>query len=201
MPRNRQNVVPEELCLMLNQILELLNYLLANDNYFLKGKELMNAEPSGTRPMKRQYSRIERERRFLLDRLPYQADPANFQRVRDRYIHGTNCRLRWIENPDGSEKIAKLGQKLPCSMHSPCARHREMTTLYMSFAEAKVFAQLPGRDLVKRRYYLEEQGYTFAIDVFEEPKSIIPLIICEVECDTDEELEKIQTPAWAVRDH
>ncbi|MGP0076379.1 MAG: hypothetical protein ACLPWF_31070 [Bryobacteraceae bacterium] len=39
------------------------------------------------------YARIERERRFLLDRFPVAASVVGIRRITDRYIDGTGLRL------------------------------------------------------------------------------------------------------------
>jgi hypothetical protein len=49
------------------------------------------------------YAVIERERRFLLSRLPDHLDPSvGFRRITDVYIPGTRLRLRHVETADGS---------------------------------------------------------------------------------------------------
>lgn len=152
------------------------------------------------RPRKRAYARIERERRFLLSELPSSVDLAAFERLRDLYIDGTHLRLRRIEAPAGDLILAKLGQKIadPDAPDNP--RHRQMTTLYLEPAEADVVAVLPGRRSVKRRYRLFEQGRTFVVDVYEQPQGAAGIMLAEVECDSDVELDAIETPAWAIRE-
>ena len=152
------------------------------------------------RPLKRGYARIERERRFLVERLPDAIQPDQFERLIDCYISDTNIRLRRVESPDGKLLAIKLGQKIidPDAPSNP--RRRQMTTLYIGEHEGVVFSTLPGRHSTKRRYRFPEQGYTFMIDVYESPKSAVGIMICEVECDTDQELDNIQIPGWCVRE-
>ena len=152
------------------------------------------------RPMKRKYARIERERRFSLKELPKQVDSEDFERLRDRYLDDTQVRLRLIESPDGSFLIAKLGQKIFNPEQPDNPRHRMMTTLYLTKDEWEVFAALSASCSTKRRYKLVEQGWTFVIDVYEQPESVEGLIVAEVECDTDEQLEAIVCPTWAIRE-
>ncbi|MCA9563244.1 MAG: hypothetical protein KC561_07135, partial [Myxococcales bacterium] len=80
------------------------------------------------RPLKRKYARVERERRFLLERLPTELDAAAFHRIRDRFLEGTNLRLRRVEMPDGSHLVTKLGQKLLDPEAAQSSRNRLMTT-------------------------------------------------------------------------
>jgi hypothetical protein len=49
------------------------------------------------------YARIERERRFLVRAMPPDLDlDLGFREIRDRYIDGTNLRLRQVRGPDGA---------------------------------------------------------------------------------------------------
>lgn len=152
------------------------------------------------RPLKRKYARIERERRFLLGQLPPQLDPDNFQRLHDRYILGAPMRLRRVETPSGVPLLTKLGQKIVDPENPESTRHRLMTTIYLTPEEGEVFASLPAHSSIKRRYKLAEQGWTFVIDSYEAPNTAKGLLIAEVECDTDEALDAIQCPSWALRE-
>ena len=152
------------------------------------------------RPVKRDYSRIERERRFLLECLPEAIDAGDYRRLRDCFIEGAWLRLRRVERPDGSEIMTKLGQKIvdPDAPQDP--RRRRMTTIYLSPGQAESLSALDGPRAVKRRYRLREQGWTWAVDVWEEPAVVAGTILAEVECGSDEELEAIRCPAWASRE-
>lgn len=152
------------------------------------------------RPLKRKYARVERERRFLLEQLPPQLNHEEYQRFHDRYIIGAPVRLRRVETPGGEHLVTKLGQKIanPDAPNNP--RHQLMTTIYLTRDEGQVFASLPAHCASKRRYKLKEQGWTFCIDQYEAPASIAGLLIAEVECDTDEALDAIVCPAWALRE-
>lgn len=149
------------------------------------------------RPRRRGYARIERERRFVLDALPPHVDAGDFERLRDLYIAGTELRLRRIESPDGELILVKLGQKTidPDAPADP--RRRRMTTFYLRPADEAALCELPGRRSVKRRYELVERGRTFCIDVYEAPASAAGRIVCEVECESDRELDEVGMPDWA----
>lgn len=152
------------------------------------------------RPLKRNYGRIERERRFLLARLPSAVDPAAYVRLVDRFVDGCFLRLRRLERPDGSEILTKLGQKTRDEDAPDDPRRRRMTTIYLEPGEAQALSALPGTEAVKRRYTLDEQGLTFAIDVWEAPRGAAGVVLAEVECATDEELDLVRVPAWAMRE-
>lgn len=153
-----------------------------------------------TRPERRKYARVERERRFLLERLPPGVDAGAWVRLRDLFVRGTHLRLRRVERPDGSEVVTKLGQKVvdPAAPDDP--RRRSMTTIYLEPGGAGPLADLPGLRAVKRRHTLEERGWTWAVDVWEEPAGAAGTILAEVECPTDAELEAVVPPEWALRE-
>jgi len=152
------------------------------------------------RPATRKYARIERERRFALDALPAGVDPADYERLCDLYVEGTELRLRRVEAPDGARLQVKLGQKTLDPQAPDDPRHRQMTTLYLREGDERALAALGGRRSVKRRYKLAEQGWTFCIDVYEAPAGAAGTMLCEVECDSDAELERIACPIWATRE-
>lgn len=151
------------------------------------------------RPLKRDYARVERERRFLVPSLPSGIAPDGYQRLRDCFVAGTHLRLRVVEAPNGETIVAKLGQKIPDPAAPDDPRRRSMTTLYLPPEEAAALA-FEGLRATKRRYKLPEQGWTFCIDVWEEPAAARGIILAEVECPTDEQLDRIVTPRWAERE-
>ncbi|MCP3984799.1 MAG: hypothetical protein GY723_10450 [bacterium] len=155
---------------------------------------------SEDRPLTRKYARIERERRFALERLPDAVDPEDFVRLIDCFIEGTWLRLRRLERPDGTEVLTKLGQKIPDPAAPSDVRHRQMTTIYLAPGEATALAALDGPRAVKRRYKLEEQGWTWAIDVWEAPPAAAGTILAEVECPSDAELDAIKAPDWVLHE-
>ena len=151
------------------------------------------------RPLKRKYARIERERRFLLSQLPEAIDESSYERLRDCFIKGTHLRFRTVERPSGEVMVVKLGQKIVDAEAPQDPRRREMTTIYLDQVEAATL-NFEGLHAVKRRYKLVEQGWTFCIDVWEEPARAAGTVIAEVECPSDAELEAIVCPSWADRE-
>jgi hypothetical protein len=103
------------------------------------------------------YARIERERRFLLDRLPTSAIAERSRRITDRYLDSTTLRLR--KQNEGGTTIYKLTQKIPAHGSQPAL----ITSMYLSHREFSVLAPLPAQSLSKIRYSLPP----FGIDVFE----------------------------------
>src|SRR6516164_5015934 len=94
------------------------------------------------------YARIERERRFLLDRFP-SADVVRIRHITDRYIDGARLRLR-EQIDDGGPPIFKLTQKLPA--RAAGAQQGLITNIYLNASEFHLLAQLPARMLSKVRY-------------------------------------------------
>lgn len=148
----------------------------------------------------RKYARVERERRFLLDRLPAGVDPGRYLRLRDRFLDGTGLRLRRVEQPDGVPILVKLGQKLADPDAPDDPRRRLLTTLYLPERDGRTLGTLPGVVAAKRRYELVEGGLRWTIDVWEEPAGARGLILAEIECDTDSDLDAVVPPAWTTRE-
>ena len=127
------------------------------------------------------YARIERERRFLLDRFPT-VDVVRIRHITDRYIDGSRLRLR-EQSDDGGPAIYKLTQKVPARVNG--AQRGLITNLYLSADEFHLLAQLPGKVLSKVRYSVPP----FGIDVFEGP--LQGLRLAEAEFNSDAESDAL----------
>jgi CYTH domain-containing protein len=132
------------------------------------------------------YARFELERRFLLDRVPEDAGPAN--RIVDRYIAGTSLRLRRQDAPEQY----KLSQKVAPS--PPDYATTTITTIYLSPEEYELLRVLPARELRKRRHHLGP----YSIDVFE--GALAGLILAEVTFESDAEMRAHPLPDFALRE-
>ena len=153
-----------------------------------------------TKRLRRPYARIERERRFLVERLPDVVDPDDYQRLDDLFVTGTHLRLRQVSRPDGTWIITKLGQKIADPDAGDDPRCRQTTTIYLPQDEAAALGSLGGLRTTKRRYKLKEQGWTFCIDAWESPASAQGALLAEVEAPSIAELEQIVVPPWALRE-
>ncbi len=142
-------------------------------------------------PNRHKYARVEWERRFLLDRLPPQANVTRVRRIADRYIDGTNLRLRQ-QRDDGNEAAFKLTQKLPTDATG--ARQGLITTMYLTEAEFQLLANLPAKMLTKTRYSVPP----FGIDVFED--ALTGLVLAEAEFNSTEEASALSLPPFIVRE-
>jgi len=135
------------------------------------------------------YTRIDRERRFLLAEFPKDAKVIRHRRIADRYIEGTTLRLRESTYDDGLTTF-KLTQKLP--MRAGGAQQGFITSMYVTQDEFSVLAQLPARTLTKTRYSVPP----FGIDVFDGP--LEGLILAEVEFDSADAAEAFAMPSFAM---
>ena len=124
-----------------------------------------------------QYARIERERRFLIERFP-NADVVGLRQITDRYINGTHLRLR-EQIDDGGPAIYKLTQKVPARARG--AQQGFITNIYLTEDEFRLLAQLPAKMLSKVRHSVPP----FGIDIFE--GALQGLRLAEAEFNSDAE--------------
>lgn len=104
------------------------------------------------------YAVVERERRFLVSRLPEAAHER--RRIIDRYVTGTRLRLREVVTEEGIV-TRKLGHKVRLS-EGP--HEIACTSLYLDDDEWDVLCQLPAMTLSKVRHLVTRDGVTVAID-------------------------------------
>lgn len=122
------------------------------------------------------YSHIERERRFLLSKVPSPDQVLRVLQIHDRYLHGTRLRLRLIEE-SGRQPVQKLGQKVRLDETSP--RVVAHTTMYLTEAEFSALLVLPADELTKTRHVLTVGDSTVAVDVFH--GNLDGLVLAEVD--------------------
>ena len=130
------------------------------------------------------YAKVERERRFLLERFP-SAGAVRRRMINDRYIEGTHLRLREQTDDNGSP-VFKLTQKLPAPGTS--AQQGWITSIYLEKTEFRLLAQLPAKTLSKVRYSVPP----FGIDVFE--GTLQGLLLAEAEFHSAEEAAALTLP-------
>ena len=135
------------------------------------------------------YARIERERRFLLDRFP-SADVVRIRHITDRYIDGTCLRLR-EQTDDSGPAVFKLTQKIP---DRSGAQQGLITNMYLTADEFRLLAQLPGKILRKVRYSVPP----FGIDVFE--GALQGLRLAEAEFDSAAEADALVIPGFILHE-
>jgi CYTH domain-containing protein len=140
--------------------------------------------------MHHRYARIERERRFLLRGRPF-AQPSvgrpsvRVRRITDRYIEGTNLRLREQKDESGPPAF-KLTQKIPAP--GSAAQQGYITTMYLDRDTHERLSQLSAKVLAKTRYSVPP----FGIDVFE--GVLEGLVLAEAEFDSEAEADALAIP-------
>lgn len=137
------------------------------------------------------YARIERERRFLLDRFPENVNAVRVRRITDHYIEGTTLRLR-EQSEDGGPTMFKLTQKVP--VRASGAQQGLITSMYLTGDEFCVFAQLSAKKLSKIRYSVPP----FGIDVFE--GELEGLLLAEAEFDSAADADTLTLPSFILQE-
>jgi CYTH domain-containing protein len=131
-------------------------------------------------------ARVERERRFLLDRFPT-VNVGRIRRITDFYIEGTTLRLR-EQSEEGGPTIFKLTQKVPARASG--AQEALITSMYLTKDEFCVLAQLSAKKLSKTRHSVPP----FGIDVFE--GTLEGLLLGEAEFDSAAAAEALTLPSF-----
>lgn len=142
------------------------------------------------RPGHGRYAHPEREQRWLLTEVPQGAAP--WAEITDRYLDGTNLRIRRVEGADGI--VHKLTQKVRPVPDDPS--RVMLTTMYVPDHEVTALLALPGRELRKTRRRIDLDGRNLAVDVLHE--RFDGLILAETELGIRE--ERIPMPAFACCD-
>jgi CYTH domain-containing protein len=137
------------------------------------------------------YARIERERRFLLDRFPPSPAAVRIRQITDRYIDGTALRLREQKDESGTI-VLKLTQKIPAPGSG--AQRGLITTMRLTEADFCVLSQLPAKRLNKVRYSVPP----FGIDVFQD--DLDGLLIAEAEFDSAADADSLTLPSFILHE-
>jgi CYTH domain-containing protein len=143
------------------------------------------------------YTRVERERRFLLRGLPPGLEPtAEHAQITDNYVTGTRLRLRKSRWVSTNEWTLKLTQK-----HTPAPpdfSRTLITSLYLNEYEYEVLSVFEGNELRKNRYPYEHEGRRYSVDVF--LGVLRGLVLAETDFEEDEEMDAFPLPSFAVAD-
>jgi CYTH domain-containing protein len=142
-------------------------------------------------PPPHRYARIERERRFLLPGLPRGQPIVRIRQITDRYIAGTNLRLR-EQKDECKPPVFKLTQKIPAP--ESAAQQGYITTMYLDRDTHERLSQLSAKILAKVRYSVPPLG----IDVFE--GVLEGLVLAEAEFDSAAEAEAFAIPDFIVHE-
>jgi len=107
------------------------------------------------------YAVVERERRFLIDRIP--DGVVGTRQIVDRYVEGTRLRLREVTDDDGTI-TRKLGHKTRLARGPG---EVACTSMYLDDEEWRLLCQLPARVLRKVRHTVDRDGFRLAVDRLE----------------------------------
>jgi CYTH domain-containing protein len=113
-------------------------------------------------PVSLKYAVVERERRFLVERVP--DGVSSTRRIVDRYVVGTRLRLREVVDGDGGV-TRKLGHKVRLT-DGP--QEVACTSLYLDDAEWALLSELPARTVRKTRHIVDRDGLKVAVDELED---------------------------------
>ena len=108
------------------------------------------------------YAVVERERRYVVARLP--EGVTSTKDILDRYVTGTRLRLREVREDDGTV-TRKLGHKVRLS-EGPA--EVASTNFYLNDDEWTLLTALPAQLLRKRRHIVRRDGLLVAIDELED---------------------------------
>lgn len=128
------------------------------------------------------YAVVERERRYLLSKMPEEA--TSRKEIVDRYVIGTRLRLREVREPDGTV-VRKLGHKVRLS-EGP--GEVACTNAYLNEEEWAVLSALPVRTLRKTRHMIPWGQRLIAVDEHEDGT-----LVAEID-DRDEPSDTL--PDW-----
>jgi hypothetical protein len=134
------------------------------------------------------YSKLEIERRWLVDLSLVDLSSSPVREIDDLYIADSRLRLRKGSAPDGT--VFKLCKKY--GKHTPLSE--PITNLYLTEVEYQHFADLPGRRTCKRRYALP----CGSLDVYVEPCS--GLAIFEVEFVDESVASAFEPPSFVTNE-
>ena len=143
------------------------------------------------------YSRVERERRYLLRDLPEGLTRADHHlQITDNYVTGTRLRLRKVRDPKTNKWIVKFTQKFAPNPED--LSRTLITNTYLNAVEAETLAIFEANEIRKNRYPFEFEGRRFSIDMF--LGDLLGLVLAEVSFEADEELDSFPKPPFAMAD-
>jgi len=143
------------------------------------------------------YTRVERERRYLLRELPPGLELKHeHAQITDNYITGTRLRLRkrrWVPTNEWTLKLTQKHAPRP-----PDFSRALITSIYLNEYEYEVLSVFEADELRKNRYPYEHDGRAYSVDVF--LGNLRGLILAETDFDTDEEMDAFAPPPFAHAD-
>jgi len=140
------------------------------------------------------YARLEVERKYLLDQPPAGLlEQGCSWHIIDRYVIDTRFRLRRMTSPSGLH-LLKFTQKYRGDGQDET--QTTITNMYLNETEYHLLAQLPAREIIKKRYHYDYQNRQYRIDIFEE--ELAGLILAEIEAERVEDVAGLPIPPFAI---
>lgn len=135
-------------------------------------------------PVSLKYAVVERERRFLVERIP--DGVTRVCQITDRYLMGTRLRLREVVDGDGDGTVTrKLGHKVRLTDGPD---EVACTSMYLDDAEWGTLIRLPARALRKTRHVVARDGVRVDVDRFEDGT-----LLAEID---DGDRPPVELPGW-----
>ena len=146
-------------------------------------------------PVESKYSRIERERRYLLQDLPEGLTRASpHLQITDNYISGTRLRIRKVRDPQTNKWTVKFTQKFAPEPENYA--RTAITNIYLNALEAETLGMFDANEIRKNRYPFDFEGRRFSVDMF--LGDLFGLVLAEVSFDNDDELNGYPKPPFAI---
>ena len=143
------------------------------------------------------YTRVERERRYLLRELPPGLEPtAPHAQITDNYVTGTRLRLRkhrWVPTNEWTLKLTQKHCPAP-----PDFSRTLITSIYLTEYEYEVLSVFEGNELRKNRYPYEHEGRLYSVDVF--LGHLRGLVLAETDFEDDGGMDAFPPPPFALLD-
>ena len=141
------------------------------------------------------YSRLELERKYLLQDLPEGLTRVDHHlQITDNYLTGTRLRMRKVRDPKTNKWTVKFTQKFA---PTPGDLSRTLiTSIYLNAVEAEMLSVFEANEIRKNRYKYRQNDRTFAVDMF--LGDLFGLVLAEVSFDEESDLESFPPPPFAL---
>jgi len=97
-------------------------------------------------------------------------------------------------------RIRKIGEKCEMTKKRPIkdgdASHQMENTIPLTAEEYEELSQVKGKRTKKTRYYYEENGVRYEVDVFRD--NLAGLVLVDVEFESLEKKKEFRAPAWCL---
>ena len=131
---------------------------------------------------------MEIERKYLLKQLPDNLETYPHRHLEQGYLCVAPV-VRIRKDDDRYELTYKSGGMMV---------RQEYNLLLTKDSYEHLKKKIDGRLIAKKRYMIPYQGYTIELDVFENDLS--PLVLAEVEFETEEQANTFTPPEWFGKD-